>query len=94
MGSGDVEELLSGSWALTSQLVNQGLAGGPRLEGSYDIGVSDVRQLVALPGEAPDVPTKGFPGLLSTVFEILGVLGTRVCVMEVPHKDLLQLRQL
>ena len=30
MDGGDVEELLGGSWALTSQLVNQGLTGGPR----------------------------------------------------------------
>ena len=30
MASGDVEELLGGSRALTSQLVNQGLVGGPR----------------------------------------------------------------
>ena len=29
MAGGDVEELLGGSWALTSQLVNQGLTGGP-----------------------------------------------------------------
>ena len=30
VASGDVEELLGGSRALASQLVNQGLAGGPR----------------------------------------------------------------
>ena len=30
VAGGDVEELLGGSRALTSQLVNQGLAGGPR----------------------------------------------------------------
>ena len=64
MAGGDVEELLDGSWALMSQLANQGHAGGPRQESSYNIGVGDVRQLVALLGEAPDVPTKGFSGLL------------------------------
>ena len=42
MASGDVEELLSGLWALTSQLVNQGLAGGLGQESSYDVGVDDV----------------------------------------------------
>ena len=36
MASGDVEELLSGSWALTSQLMKQGLAGGSRQESSYN----------------------------------------------------------
>ena len=29
VASGDVEELLSRSWALVSQFVNQGLTGGP-----------------------------------------------------------------
>ena len=68
MAGGDVEELLGGLRALTSQLVNQGLIGGPRQESSYDVGVDDVGRLVALPGEALDVPTNGFPGLLSVVF--------------------------
>ena len=65
MAGGDVEELLGGSRALTSQLVNQGLAIGPRQESSYDVSVGDVRQLVALPGEAPrpdmDVETRKKP---------------------------------
>ena len=30
MAGGDVEELIGGLWALVSQLVNQGLTGGPR----------------------------------------------------------------
>ena len=47
MVGGDVKELLGGSWALTSQLVNQGLIGGPRQESSYNVGVGDVRQLIA-----------------------------------------------
>jgi hypothetical protein len=67
MAGGDAEELLGGSWALMSQLVNQGLAGGPEQESSYDVGISDVGQLIALPGEALDVPMKSFLGLLSAV---------------------------
>ena len=43
MAGGNVEELLGDSWALTSQLVKQGLVGGPRQEGSYDVDVGDVR---------------------------------------------------
>ena len=88
MAGGDVEELLGGSWALMSQLVNQGLAGGPKKESSYDVSVGDVVQLVALPGEASDVPTKSFLGLLSTVFDFLGVPWMRVCALEVSHEDL------
>ena len=68
MASGDVEEILGGSRALTSQLVNQGLAGGPGQEGSYDVGIGDVGQLVALPREVPDVSTKGFSSLLLAIF--------------------------
>ena len=89
MAGGDVERLLGGSWALMPQLVNQGLIGGPRQESSYNVGISDVRQLVALPGEAPDVPTKGFSGLLSIVLEVPWVSSALVCALEVSHEDLL-----
>ena len=51
-----------------SAIVNQGLAGGPRQESSYNVGVGDVRELVALSEEAPDVPMEGLSGLLSVVF--------------------------
>ena len=70
MVSGDVQEFLGGSWALASQLMNQRLAGSPGQEGSYNIGVGDVRELVAVPGEALDVPMKGFTGLLVVVLEV------------------------
>ena len=58
------------------------------MEGSYNVGVGDVGQLVALPGEAPDVSTKSSPGLLSVVFEIPWVPRARVCALEVFHEDL------
>ena len=48
--------------------MNQGFAAGPRQESSYDIGVGDVGQLIALLEEALDVSMKGFSGLLSIVF--------------------------
>ena len=68
--------------------MDQGLASGPRQESSYDVGVDNVGQLAALSGEALDVPTKSFPGLLSGVFEIPWVPKTRVCALEVSHEDL------
>ena len=68
--------------------MDQGLIGGPRQKSSYDVGVNDVGQLITLLGEAPDVPTKGFPGLLSAVFEIPWVPEMRVCALEVSHEDL------
>ena len=72
--------------------MNQRLTGCPGQEGSYHVGVGDVRELVALSGEAPDVPVKGFAGLLATVLEVLWVPRALVCALEVPHKDLLQIR--
>ena len=68
--------------------MNQGLAGGPRQVSTYDVGVGDVGQLIALPGEALDVPMKSFLGLLLAVIEILWVPRTRVCDLEVSHEDL------
>ena len=68
--------------------MNQGLTGGPGQESSYDVGVGDVGQLVALLGEGLDVPMKSFPGPLSVVFEILWVPMMRVCALEVSHEDL------
>ena len=58
VAGGDVEELLGGSQALMSQLVNQGLTGGPRQESSYDVGVGDVGQLIALSGERRMYPQR------------------------------------
>ena len=56
---------------------------------SYDVDVGNVGQLVALPGEAPDVLTKSFPELLLVVFEIPWVFTTRVGALEVFHENLL-----
>ena len=88
VASGDVEEHLAGSRALTPQLVNHGFACGPRQQSSNDVGISDVGQLVALLGEAPDVPTKSLPRLLSVVFEITWVPRIGVCALKVSHEDI------
>ena len=91
MAGGDVQELLGGSRALASQLVNQTLIGCPGQEGSYHVGVGDVRELVALLGEAPDVPTEGLTSLLTIVLEVLWVPRVLIYALEVFHKDLLQI---
>ena len=72
--------------------MNQGLAGVPGKESSDDVGVDDVGQLVALPGEAPDVPTEGLTGLLMAVLEVPWVPKALVCALEVPHKGFPQIR--
>ena len=84
MAGGDVQEFLGGSRALVSQLMNQGLAGCPGQEGSYHVGVSDVREPVALPGEAQDLPAEGVIGLLAAVLEDPWVPRALVRALEVP----------
>ena len=69
--------------------MNQRLKSSPGQEGSYNVGVGDVRELVALPGEALDVPLEGLTGLLTAVLEVPWVPRVLVCAPEVPHKDLL-----
>ena len=86
MAGGDVQEFLGGSRALASQLVNQRLVGCPKQEGSYHVGVGDVRELVALLGEASDVPMEGLTGLLMVVLEVPWVPRVLVCALEVSHK--------
>ena len=68
MAGGDVEELLDGLWALMSQLVDQGLVGGPGQEGSDDVGVGDIMQLIALPREVSDVLVESLSRHLSAIF--------------------------
>ena len=72
--------------------MNQRLTGSPRQEGSYHISVGDVRELIALPGEALDVPTEGFTSFLAAVLEVPWVPRAFVCALQVRHKDLLQIR--
>ena len=72
--------------------MNQRLAGSLGQEGSYNVGVGDIRELVTLPREAPDVPTEGLTGLLMVVLEVPWVPRALVCALEVSHKDLLQIR--
>ena len=50
--------------------MNQRLTGSPGQEGSYHVGVGNVRELVALSGEALDVPMEGLTGLLTAVLEV------------------------
>ena len=89
MAGGNVQEFLGGSWALASQLMNQGLASHPGQEGSNHVGVSDVRELISLSGEAPDVPVEDLTGLLTVVLEVPWVPRVLVCALKVFHKDLI-----
>ena len=72
--------------------MNQRFTGCSRQEGSYHVGISDVRELVALPGEAPDVHVEGFIDLLAAVLEVPWVPGALVRALEISHKDFPQIR--
>ena len=88
MAGGEIQELLGGPRAPMTQLVNQRLASYPGQEGSYYVGVGDIWELIALPGEAPDVPAEGLTGHLMIVFKVPWVPRALVCALKVPHKDL------
>ena len=72
--------------------MNQGLVGHSRQQGSYHIDVGDVGKLVALLGEASDVPAEGLTSLRMAVLEVPWVPRALVHALEVSHKDLLQVR--
>ena len=61
-----------------------------RIGKPYNVDIGDVRQLIALLGEASDVPTEGFSGLLSVVLKVPWVSRVLVCALKVFHEDLLQ----
>ena len=69
--------------------MNQGLVGHPGQEDSYHVGVGDVRELVALLGEALDVPVEGLTGPLTIVLEVPWVPRAFVHALKVSHTDLL-----
>jgi hypothetical protein len=85
---GNVQELPSGTWALASQLVDELLACGSREEHPNDVGVSYVRQLSALSGEASNVLTKSLIQFLTTAPEILGITRADIGTLEVSHENL------
>ena len=71
--------------------MDQGFAGCSGQKGSYHVGVGDVWELVALSGEAPDVPAEGFIGFLAAILVVPWVSRVLVCALEVPHKDFPQI---
>jgi hypothetical protein len=52
---GDIQELVGDARLSTAELVNEGLAGGPREEHADNVCIDDVGERVALPGELADV---------------------------------------
>jgi hypothetical protein len=55
MPGGNVEQLLHGLWLITAELMQQGLILCARPEFQDDVDVTHLGELVALPGECPNV---------------------------------------
>jgi hypothetical protein len=89
----DVHQTVGSERSVTTQLSDQLFAGGAREEGHNHVGVDDVRELGALPGETPDVIPEGFTRLLLVASEVPRVAGVHVGPLEVslehPHEVVL-----
>jgi hypothetical protein len=66
----DVHQSVGSEWGVTAQLSDQLFAGGSREEGHDYVGVSDVGEHDALPGETPDVVLERFAWPLHTTLEV------------------------
>jgi hypothetical protein len=55
MVRGNVQELVGGARLAAAELVNEGLAGGPRKEHADDVCIDNVRERIELLGEPVDV---------------------------------------
>jgi hypothetical protein len=71
----DVQELAGGARLRAAELVNEGLAGGPREERANNICVDDVRERIALLREPVEVISHRLARLLFAALEVLGVPG-------------------
>ena len=70
--------------------MNQGLAAHPGEECADEIGVDDIRERVALLGEAPNVVPQGLTGLLLTTLEVPRVAEPDVRALKVFDENLLE----
>jgi hypothetical protein len=66
----DVHQSVGSEWGVTAQLSDQLFVGGSGEEGHNYVGVGDVGELGALPGETPDVIPEGFTRLLLATPEV------------------------
>jgi hypothetical protein len=68
--------------------MDQLLASGFYKECFDNIGIGNVVQLNALPGEAPNVPAESLFQLLAAAPKVPGVARVHIGALEVPHKNL------
>jgi hypothetical protein len=80
---GDVHQLAGPGGSLATQFAHQVAASGAGEERADDIRVGNVGKLGALLRKLPDILPQGFPWLLASASEILGVPRAHVCALEV-----------
>ena len=90
--SRNVQELVSGSRILAPLLVDQCFAACAGEESIDHVSVDDVREGVAILGEATDVISEGLAALLLAAFKIPGIAWADVHALEVSDKHLPQVR--
>jgi hypothetical protein len=71
--------------------VYHGVARRARPECRDDIGVGHPWELMALPGEAPNVISEGFNRLLPTTLQVPGVARPHIRALEVASRGLLEI---
>ena len=84
---GDELEIPHHAQGLTTEHMDERIAGRAADEGVDHVGISDVGDLIALLGEALDVLLEGLIGHLPTVVELPRVPGMSVRALEVTNKD-------
>ena len=88
---GDVQELPRRAWGLATERVDERLVGCAADEGVDHVDIGDVRELIALLGEALNVLLEGLIGPLLAVVEIPGVPRVGVGTLEVANEDRLEI---
>ena len=84
---GDIEQAIRAGGRASSKFLHQVPACRALKEGTDDVGVGDAGELDAQLGEASNVVTQGFVGLLLAPSKIPGVPKVHVSALEVAHED-------
>jgi hypothetical protein len=88
---GDVQELAGGARLPAAELVNEGLAGGPREVRANDIYVDDVKEGIASLGELANLVLQGLTRLLFAAHEVPRVSRVHVRPLKIPNEYLFEL---
>jgi hypothetical protein len=88
---GNVQELAGCAQLPAAELVNEGLASGPKEACADDVCVDDVGEGIAFLGELANVVPQGLARLLFAALEVPGVSRAHVHPLEIPNEDLFEI---